>query len=183
MKKDNTMEGKMLFHNCTVITMNENMDIIENGALVVDEGRFLEVGTSGSLINKYGNHKKIDLDSQIVIPGLINTHTHIPMVFFRGLADDFPLKEWLEDYIWPMEGKMIDEEFIKWGSKLGMMEMLSTGTTAFADMYFYEEEVARAVKEAGMRASLGEGIIGLPTPDAKNPEKNIERFKMLSQRW
>ncbi len=177
------MEGVMLYHNCTVITMNSENDIFKNGAFVVEDGQFIDVGKSERIIKSYSGDEKKNLNSKIVIPGLINTHTHVPMVLFRGLADDLPLKEWLENYIWPMENKMIDKDFIKWGSQLAMMEMISTGTTAFADMYFYEEEVARLVKSIGMRASLGEGIIQFETPDANKPEQNIERFKMLTQRW
>jgi len=173
----------MLYYNCTIVTLNNENSIIENGAFVVEDGKFLDVGEYQKIKDNYSNHKKINLESKIVIPGLINTHTHIPMVLFRGLADDLPLKQWLENYIWPMEKKMIDRDFIKWGSLLGMMEMISTGTTTFADMYFYEEEIARLVKKAGMRASLGEGIIQFATPDANNPEENIERFKMLTRKW
>src|SRR6056297_2395234 len=127
------MEGVMLYHNCTVITMNSENDIFKNGAFVVEDGQFIDVGKSERIIKSYSGDEKKNLNSKIVIPGLINTHTHVPMVLFRGLADDLPLKEWLENYIWPMENKMIDKDFIKWGSQLAMMEMISTGTTAFAD--------------------------------------------------
>ena len=176
-------EELTLYYNAFVITMNEDKTIYDKGAFLVKEGKIADIGESDQLIALYPDAKKCDLSGKIVMPGFINTHTHIPMVLFRGLADDLPLKEWLEQYIWPMERKMVDENFIKWGTMLGMMEMISTGTTTFADMYFFEETIADVVKAANMRAVLGEGIIDFKTPDAENPQEDIEKFLKLSKKW
>src|SRR6056297_2573024 len=173
----------MIFKNCTVITCDQENNIYQNGALVIKDGRIVAAGKEEKLEKKYSSEKKINLKGNIVIPGLINTHTHIPMVLFRGIADDLPLKKWLEDYIWPLEKEMIDENFTKWGALLGMMEMISTGTTTFSDMYFYEDIIAGEVKKAGMRGVLGQGVIDFPTPDAKDPQENINIFKNLAEKW
>ena len=110
-----------------------------------------------------------------MLPGLINTHTHAPMVLYRGLADDLALMEWLEKYIFPAEAKTVTPEFVRAGTRLAALEMIQSGTTTYADMYYFEEEIARVTKEAGLRGVLGQTIIQFPSPDAKTPAEGLAR--------
>ncbi len=119
----------------------------------------------------------------IVMPGLINTHTHAPMTLFRGMADDLPLMTWLNEHIFPAEAKHVDDEFVYIGSLLACWEMIRSGTTAFCDGYFFEDQVGRAAKEAGMRAWLGEGILQFPTPSNSDPTQTIEHSEAFIKRW
>jgi 5-methylthioadenosine/S-adenosylhomocysteine deaminase len=119
----------------------------------------------------------------IVMPGLINTHTHAPMTLFRGMADDLPLMTWLQDYIFPAEAKFVDKEFVYIGSLLAAWEMTRTGTTAFCDGYFFEDEVGRAAQEIGIRAWIGEGILQFPTPSLSDPKRTIEHNREFIERW
>ena len=119
---------------------------------------------------KYSRTNRIDQPNAILAPGLINTHTHAAMSLFRGVADDLKLQDWLEKFIFPAEAKNVDREFVRWGTRLGLLEMALSGTTTFADMYYFEETVAEETKKAGMRGVLGQTVIGFPAPDYKTPE-------------
>jgi 5-methylthioadenosine/S-adenosylhomocysteine deaminase len=119
----------------------------------------------------------------IALPGLINTHTHAPMTLFRGMADDLPLMTWLKDYILPAEAKFVDREFVYIGSLLAAWEMTRSGTTAFCDGYFFEDEVGKAAKEVGIRAWIGEGILQFPTPSLPDPKRTIEHARKFIERW
>src|SRR5204862_7807473 len=112
---------------------------------------------------------------QIVLPGLINAHTHAPMVLYRGLADDLALMEWLQTYIFPVEAKTVSPEFVRIGTRLAAVEMIESGTTAYADMYYFEEEIARATKAAGLRGVLGQTLIDFPVADAKTFDEGLAR--------
>ena len=127
-------------------------------------------------ISQRASSRRADqLRRSIVIPGLINTHSHAPMVFYRGLADDLRLQEWLEKYIFPAEAKTVSRELVRAGTRLAALEMIQSGTTAYADMYYFEEEIARATKAAGMRGVLGQTIIQFPVADAKTPQEGLSR--------
>jgi 5-methylthioadenosine/S-adenosylhomocysteine deaminase len=143
----------ILIKNGYVITMDGPP--IENGYVLVEDSKITYVGKE-----EKPAHKVIDATNCVVMPGLINTHTHIGMTLFRGYADDLPLKQWLEDHIWPAEAKLTDEDLYI-GTMLGCLEMIRSGTTAFADMYIHVDSVARAVEESGMRAALSYGMIDL----------------------
>ncbi len=117
------------------------------------------------------------------MPGLINTHTHAPMVLYRGLADDLALMDWLQKYIFPAEAKTVSPEFVRAGTRLAALEMIQSGTTAYADMYYFEEEIAKATKEAGIRGVLGQTIIQFPVPDAKTPAEGIARATAFIRQW
>ncbi|HHO76987.1 MAG TPA: hypothetical protein ENN05_11270, partial [Deltaproteobacteria bacterium] len=119
----------------------------------------------------------------IVMPGLINTHTHAPMTLFRGMADDLPLMTWLKDYIFPAEAEFVDREFVYIGSLLAAWEMTRSGTTAFCDGYFFEDQVARAAAEVGIRAWLGEGILEFPSPSLSDPSRTIDHSREFITRW
>ena len=140
-----------------VVTMDTERRVIEGGAVAIRDGAIVAVDTMDTLLERYKAGKTLGDDESIVIPGLINTHTHIPMTLFRGIADDKTLLDWLNNAIWPLENAFVSVEMVKWGTLLGCWEMIRTGTTTFVDSYFHEDVVADATKEVGMRAVLGHG--------------------------
>ncbi len=167
-----------------VVTMDGSRRLIDNGAIAVKGERIVDVGPAAAVIAKHASKQRIDRPQALIMPGLINTHTHAPMSLFRGLADDLVLQEWLEKYIFPAEAKNVNPEFVTWGTRLACLEMMLSGTTTYIDMYFFEEKVAEATKEAGLRGVLGETIIGFKDPDSASPadglkyaENFIRRFK------
>jgi 5-methylthioadenosine/S-adenosylhomocysteine deaminase len=167
-----------------VVTMDPQRRVIENGAVAIQGDHILAVGTKAEIDAKYQATQRLDRPDAILAPGLINTHTHAAMSLFRGIADDLRLQDWLEKFIFPAEAKNVNADFVRWGTRLGALEMLLSGTTTYTDMYYFEDVVAEATKEAGMRGVLGETIIGFPVADNKTPaaalaftEKFLTRFK------
>ncbi len=167
-----------------VITMDGGRRLIENGAVAVRGERILGVGPRAEIDRKYSAPRRLDAGNAILAPGLIDTHTHAAMSLFRGIADDKRLEDWLQNYIFPAEARNVNADFVRWGTRLACLEMALNGTTTFTDMYYFEDVVAEATKEAGLRGVLGQTIIGFPAPDYKNPQdalagtrKFIERFK------
>ncbi len=155
--------------------------VIENGAVGIKGNKIDRVFREG----EFGYHADeiIGGDDLIVMPGLVNTHTHAAMIAFRGLADDLPLFEWLQNYIWPAEGKFVTEEFIRKTLPVAASEMISTGTTLFADMYFFQQDAAEVLRKIGMRAVLAEGIISFPTPTAESWEKQLQYNEEFIKNW
>jgi 5-methylthioadenosine/S-adenosylhomocysteine deaminase len=135
----------------------------------------VDVDAPAEIAARYTASETIDARSEIVLPGLVNTHTHAPMVMYRGLADDLALMDWLQKYIFPAEAKTVSPELVRVGTRLAAVEMIESGTTTFADMYYFEEEIARATFEAGLRGVLGETIIQFPVADAKTPAEGLAR--------
>jgi len=170
----------ILVHNGTILTMDNQNNIIHNGMVAIAESTISYIGKG----KKDSIKAKKDLDTQggLILPGLINSHTHAAMSLFRGLADDLPLMEWLHNYIFPVEGKM-DADFVRVGTLLACAEMILSGTTTFCDMYLFEEEVARAAKEAGMRSVVGEVIYDFPSPNYGTLEKGFIYTEALIERW
>jgi len=167
-----------------VITENAQRSVIENGAVAIRGDRIVGVGAKAEIDARFQAKQRLDRPDAILAPGLINTHTHAAMSLFRGIADDLKLQDWLEKYIFPAEAKNVSAEFVRWGTRLGCLEMLLGGTTTFTDMYYFEDVVAEVAKEAGMRGVLGETIIGFPVADNKTPataleftEKYLTRFR------
>lgn len=162
-----------------VITMDPQLRVIENGAIAVQGDHIIGVGPKAEIERQYHPRQRLDRPDALMAPGLINTHTHAPMVLFRGIAEDLSLQDWLEKYIFPAEARNVTPEFVRWGTRLACLEMLLSGTTTFTDMYYFEDMIADAVKECGMRGVLGETIIGFPSPDSKTPAdalRSTERF-------
>ena len=157
-----------------VITENAQRRVIENGAVAIRAGRIVGVGARAEIDARFQAKQRLDRPDAILAPGLINTHTHAAMSLFRGIADDLKLQDWLEKYIFPAEAKNVSAEFVRWGTRLGCLEMLLGGTTTFTDMYYFEDVVAEVAKEAGMRGVLGETIIGFPVADNKTPAAALE---------
>lgn len=152
--------------NGYVVTMNDRREIIERGAVVVKDARIVAVGPV-EVASRFAAANTIDARGAIVMPGMINTHTHVSMTVFRGLGDDVPDR--LRKLIFPLEKALVDRDLVYWGGLHGMVEMVEGGVTTFADMYYFEDEVARAAKAIGMRGVLGETILDFPAPDATEP--------------
>ena len=156
-----------------VITMDARHRVIENGAVAVRADRIVGVGAKAEIDARFQAAQRLDRPDAILAPGLVNTHTHAAMTLFRGIADDLNLQDWLNKFIFPAESKNLSAEFVRWGTRLGILEMLEGGTTTFTDMYYFEDVVAETAKEAGMRGVLGETIIGFPVADAKTPADSL----------
>lgn len=166
-----------------VITMDAERRVIENGAVAIRGDSIVAAGSKSDIDHRYQPRQRLDRPDALIAPGLINTHTHAPMVLLRGIADDLRLQEWLEKYIFPAEARNVTPEFVRWGTRLACLEMLLSGTTTFADMYYFEDVIAETAKECGMRGVLGETIIGFPSPDAKTPADALRLTETFMQRF
>ena len=167
----------------TVVTQNAAHDILSPGAVAIDGTDIVEVGAPEAIAARYRAAETIEARADIVLPGLINTHTHAPMVMYRGLADDLALMDWLQKYIFPAEAKTVSPELVRVGTRLAALEMIESGTTTFADMYYFEEEIAKAAIEAGLRGVLGQTIIQFPVADAKTPADALARAERFIQEF
>jgi 5-methylthioadenosine/S-adenosylhomocysteine deaminase len=162
--------------------MSPDRRLIENGAVAIRGERIVAVGTRAQIDSAWQPTRRIDRTDALIAPGLINTHTHAAMSLFRGIADDMKLQDWLNNFIFPAEAKNVTPEFVRWGTRLACLEMLLSGTTTFTDMYYFEDVVAAAAKQAGMRGVLGETVIGFPVADAKTPTEALKLAeKFLAQ--
>jgi 5-methylthioadenosine/S-adenosylhomocysteine deaminase len=173
----------LLVTNGTVITMDAQRRVIENGAVAVRGDTIVAVGASAEITAQYDAAKIVDAHGAIIMPGLINGHAHAAMSLFRGVADDLSLDDWLKKYIFPAEARNVTEDFVVWGTRLGILEMLRGGITTYADMYYFEDAVARVTKEAGMRGVLGETIIDFPAPDNKTVAEALEYTQKFIDHW
>lgn len=163
--------------------MDSQRRVLQDGAVAVQGDTILEVGPSSDLAVRYEAAKIVDAKGALVMPGLINAHTHMAMSLFRGLAENLALEEWLKKYIFPAEARNVTPDFVSCGTKLSMLEMIRGGTTTVADMYYFEDEVARALNSGGMRGVLGETIIGFPAPDNKTADAALEYTKKFLESW
>jgi len=161
--------------NGIVVTMDGGGRVIGNGAVAVDGSDIVAVDTAEAIQRQYRGTETVDAGGQVVLPGLINTHTHAPMVLYRGLADDLALMEWLTKYMFPAEAKTVSPEFVRAGTRLAALEMIQSGTTTYTDMYYFEEEIAKETKAAGLRGVLGQTVIQFPVADAKTPADALAR--------
>jgi 5-methylthioadenosine/S-adenosylhomocysteine deaminase len=164
-----------LIHARWIIPVAPGDTVLEHHAVAVHEGRILELLPSHETNKKYAPEIEYQLDQHALIPGLINTHTHAAMSLFRGLADDLPLMDWLQNHIWPAEGQWVNPEFVADGTRLAIAEMLRGGTTCFNDMYFFPNEAARVADNAGMRAVMGLIVIDFPTVWAANADEYLHK--------
>jgi 5-methylthioadenosine/S-adenosylhomocysteine deaminase len=176
-------KADLLITGGTVVTMDAQRRVISDGAVAVRGDSIVDVGPTAGIEERYGAAKKIDARGTLVMPGLINGHAHAAMSLFRGIADDLSLDDWLHKYIFPAEARNVDEDFVLWGTRLGILEMLRGGITTYADMYYFEDAVARATKEAGMRGVLGETIIDFPAPDNKTLAEAYAYTQKFLDHW
>jgi len=158
-----------------VLTQNASHQVLAPGAVAIDGTAIVAVDRPDVIASRFTAANTIDVHDQVVLPGLINTHTHAPMVLYRGLADDLALMDWLQKYIFPAEAKTVSPEMVRIGTRLAALEMIESGTTTYADMYYFEEEIARVTKTAGLRGVLGQTILQFPVPDAKTPSDGLRR--------
>ena len=180
----NSRSIDLLITGGAVVTMDGAQRLLEPGYVAVRKTRIVDVGPVSELASKRFLPKQtIDARGKIVLPGLINTHTHIPMVLFRGLADDLDLQEWLTKYIFPAEARNVTREFVRAGTRLGLAEMIRGGTTTYVDMYYFEDTIAEETKKAGMRAILGETVIDFPAPDNKTWAEAMASTERFLKQW
>ena len=159
----------------TVITENAAHQVLSPGAIAIDGTDIVAIDTPNAIIRGFSAAETIDELGNVVLPGLVNTHTHAPMVMYRGLADDLALMDWLQKYIFPAEAKTVSPEMVRIGTRLAALEMIESGTTTYADMYYFEEEIAKTTRDAGLRGVLGQTIIQFPVADAKTPAEGLKR--------
>jgi 5-methylthioadenosine/S-adenosylhomocysteine deaminase len=167
----------------TVVTQNAARQILSPGAVAIDGADIIAVDTPDAIERRFRGAQTINATDQIILPGLVNTHTHAPMVMYRGLADDLALMEWLNKYIFPAEAKTVSPEMVRVGTRLAVLEMIESGTTTYADMYYFEEEIARVTRAAGLRAVLGQTVIQFPVADAKTPGEALMRAERFIQEF
>lgn len=167
----------------TIVTMDKDRRVIENGGIAIRQDKLLAVGTRAEIERGYYAATVTNATGSVVIPGLINTHTHVPMTLFRGIADDMDLQEWLTKFIFPAEAKNVNEAFVRAGTRLGLAEMIRGGTTTFCDMYYFEDAIAEETKKAGMRGVLGETVLDFPAPDNKTFAEGLEYTERFIKRW
>ena len=167
----------------TVVTMDGARTIIDDGAVVVKGDTIVAVGSRAELESRYRAKASIEATGKLVLPGFINGHTHVPMTLFRGLRDDVTLDEWLRKYIFPAEAKNVNEEFVRWGTRLAAAEQIRSGITTFADMYYFEDAIAEETKAAGMRGILGETFIDFPAPDNKTEADMLGYTEKFLKKW
>ena len=165
------------------MTMDGSRRVLENGAVAVKSGRIVAVDDTAEIDRSYAAREVINATGKVVIPGLINGHTHVPMTLFRGIADDLDLQEWLTKYIFPAEAKNVTEDFVRVGTRLGLAEMLRSGTTTYCDMYYFEDAIADETFKAGMRGVLGETVIDFPVADNKTYEQALAYVDRFVSRW
>ena len=176
-------KADLLIHASWIISGSAEDLVLENSCLVVSEGKIREILDSSVVSSRYQAEKEMHLPGYALMSGLVNTHGHAAMSLFRGIADDLSLHTWLEDHIWPMEAKWVSEEFVYQGTQLAIAEMISSGTTCFADMYFFPDASARAATEAGIRVQLATPVIDFPNPWSIDADDAIQKTTVLHDQW
>ena len=178
-----TQQVEKIIKNAAVLTMDAEFTQYDPGAIAVNKDKIIAVGPQEEILAEYTADEILDAEGKILMPGLINAHTHIPMTLLRGLADDLRLDVWLLGYLMPVEREFVTQEFVRLGTKLGCAEFIRSGVTTFNDMYYYEEDVAIETVRAGLRAVLGETILKFPTPDAFSYEDSLAYTEGFIERW
>ena len=173
----------LIFNNSILLTMDENLTIYEPGAIAIQGNQILAVGDETEVCQQYTATQIIDCGGKVLMPGLINAHTHAAMTLLRGLADDLRLDVWLMGYMMPVERQFVSPEFVRLGTLLGCAEMIRSGVTCFADMYYFEDDVAQATTEAGLRAVCAQTVLKFPVPDARDYEEALDKTRDFLQNW
>jgi len=173
----------LILKNALILPMDSEMHVYDQGSMAISGNKIEAVGSSNLISKSYLSDQIIDCHEKVLMPGFVNTHTHLPMTLMRGLADDLRLDVWLMGYIWPVEHEFINPEFIRLGTQLGCAELIRTGVTCFADMYFFEDIVAETTAEIGLRAVCSQTILKFPTPDARSYEEGLQNARDLIIKW
>lgn len=172
--------SKKIIYNAHIITMNANLDIIPNGSLLIENGKISRI--SRETISD-DDAEMTDAKGMYVMPGFINTHTHLPMTMLRGYADDLPLHEWLTDHIFLAEARWVNAENVRLATRLAFIEMIKSGTTCFNDMYFFEDVIAEEARKAGIRGVMGESVIDFPTASFQTVDEGVAICEALIRKW
>jgi 5-methylthioadenosine/S-adenosylhomocysteine deaminase len=178
-----TKSADLLLINAILLTMDEEMHQYEPGAVAVSGDSILAVGSEAEVRKACPAAQVVDCGGKVLMPGLVNAHTHIPMTLMRGLADDLRLDVWLQGYVWPVEREFVSPDFVRLGAQLGCAELIRTGVTCFADMYYFEENVAKVTAEAGLRAVCSQTVLKFPSPDAVSFEDSLAAAREFIERW
>ncbi len=178
-----TKTADFLLTNAIVLSMDEDLNQFEPGAVAISGDSILAIGPEREIVNSVEAQETIDCEGKVVMPGLINAHTHVPMTLLRGLADDLRLDVWLMGYMMPVEREFVSPDFVRLGTLIACVEMIRNGVTCFADMYYFEEQVARATSEAGLRAVCSQTVLKFQTPDAQSYEESLAAARDFIQRW
>ncbi|MDH3621844.1 MAG: amidohydrolase family protein, partial [Gammaproteobacteria bacterium] len=173
----------LIVNGAHIVTMDAQGTLIEDGAIAVDEGIILAIGSAAEIEATYAAVETLDGDSRIVMPGIVNGHSHAAMTLLRGVADDLALMDWLQNYIFPAEVEFVDSEFVRIGTELACWEMIRGGTTTFVDMYYYPDTIAEVVDSCGMRALISATVIDQRSPDAENAGDSIAKGNAFIERW
>jgi 5-methylthioadenosine/S-adenosylhomocysteine deaminase len=166
-----------------VVTMNGARAVYQDGSVAIRGDSIVAAGPRAEIESRYRAPEVVDAEHHLVLPGFINGHTHVPMTLFRGLHDDVTLSDWLYKYIFPAEAKNVNEQFVRWGTRLAAAEQIRAGVTTFADMYYFEDAIAEETKAAGMRGVLGETLIDFPAPDNKSEAEMLAYTEKFLKRW
>jgi len=172
-----------ILKNAIVLTMNQNKEIFDPGAIAIDGEKIVAVGSEADILSRFQAAEVIDCGKKVLMPGLINTHTHIPMTLLRGLSDDLRLDVWLMGYMMPVEREFVSPEFVRLGTKIGCAEFIRSGVTTFNDMYYFEDHVAEATAEVGLRAVVGQTVMKFSAPDAESYEDSLALSENLIKKW
>ncbi|HEY5902359.1 MAG TPA: amidohydrolase, partial [Anaerolineales bacterium] len=178
-----TQHADLLLTNALILTMDEALTQYEPGALAVRGDVILAVGPQAEITHEYEAAEVVDCEGMILMPGLVNAHTHVPMTLLRGLADDLRLDVWLMGYMMPVEREFVSPEFVRLGTLLACAEQIRSGITTFNDMYYFEDDVAQATSEAGLRAVCGQTVMKFPAPDAPAYEDSFARAREFIMKW
>lgn len=178
-----TDKADLLLKNAVLLTMDSSLTIYEPGAIAIHGDHILAVGPEADICDQYVAQETIDCHGKVLMPGLVNAHTHAAMSMLRGLADDLRLDVWLMGYMMPVERQFVSPEFVRLGTSLGCAEMIRSGVTCFADMYYFEDDVAQATAQAGLRAVCAQTVLKFPGPDARDYEDALEKTRIFIKKW
>ena len=173
-----------IIYNARIITMNPAMEIINNGYIRIKQGKITEIGKAdGHFHLSLDNMEYTNAEGMFMMPGFVNTHTHVPMTMLRGFADDLPLHKWLTEHIFPAEAKLVTPENVRIATQLAFIEMIKSGTTCFNDMYFFEDIIAEEARKAGIRGVMNESLIDFPTASFKTIDEGLHLAERIIQKW
>ncbi|OGO27303.1 MAG: amidohydrolase [Chloroflexi bacterium RBG_16_54_18] len=172
-----------ILNNALVLTMDASYQVYEPGALAIQAGEILDVGNQDVILAGYSAGEMIDCNGKVLMPGLVNAHTHVPMTLLRGLADDLRLDVWLMGYMMPVEREFVSPDFVRLGTQIACLELIQSGVTCFADMYYFEDHIAQATAEIGLRAVCAQTVYKFPSPDARFYEESLASTREFIQNW
>ncbi len=176
-------ECNTILKNALILTMDNNCTQYQQGAVAINDGAIVAIGPEDAILKSWNGKDIIDCQGKVLMPGLINTHTHVPMTLLRGLANDLRLDVWLMGYMMPVEREFVSPEFVRLGTQMGCAEMIRSGVTTFNDMYYFEDEVATATAEIGMRAVVGQTVMKFSAPDAASYDDSLDLSIELIKKW